>query len=84
MSLKLAAGLSIVCGGSLPASAERAIVVELSEPAPFAANELADAMRMRLPAEGAPVRGFFGDEIEWRGNRFRVLPSGKLAAPDEA
>ncbi|CAN5730014.1 hypothetical protein BH11MYX3_BH11MYX3_36300 [soil metagenome] len=56
MSLKLAAGLSIVCGGSLPAAAERSIVVELAQPAPFAADELAAAMRMRLPAEGAPVR----------------------------
>ncbi|MBL0216278.1 MAG: hypothetical protein IPQ07_20630 [Myxococcales bacterium] len=56
MSLKLAAGLSIVCGGSLPASAERAIDIELSGPAPFEASELAAAMRMRLPADGAAVR----------------------------
>ena len=56
MSLKLAAGLSIVCGGSMPAAADRAIVIELTEPAPFAATELADAMRMRLPADGSPVR----------------------------
>ncbi len=56
MSLKLAAGLSIVCGGSLPAAAERSIVVELAQPAPFAAIELANAMRMRLSSEGAPVR----------------------------
>jgi len=56
VSLKVAAGLSIVCGGNLPAAAERAIVVELTPPAPFEARELADAMRVRLPAEGAPVR----------------------------
>ncbi len=56
MSLKLAAGLSIVCGGSAPAAAERSIVIELAQPAPFAAGELAAAMRMRLPADGAPVR----------------------------
>lgn len=54
MSLKLAASLSIVCGGA-PASAERVIQIELSDPAPFAATELVDAMRMRLPADGAPV-----------------------------
>ncbi len=53
VSLKLAAGLSILCG---TAAAERAIEVELMQPAPFEAGQLAAAMRVRLPAEGAPVR----------------------------
>lgn len=53
MSLKLLAGLSILCGS---AAAERAIEVELMQPAPFQAGELAAAMRVRLPADGAPVR----------------------------
>ena len=56
MSLPLAAGLSILCASSAPARAERAIVVELAEPAPFDAAELTAAMRMRLPADGSPVR----------------------------
>ncbi|MCI0524206.1 MAG: bacteriohopanetetrol glucosamine biosynthesis glycosyltransferase HpnI [Acidobacteria bacterium] len=28
---------------------------------------------------GVWVASFFGDEVEWRGTRFRVLPGGKLA-----
>lgn len=52
MSLKLLAGLSILCG---TAAAERAIEVELMQPAPFDAGELTAAMRMRLPVAGAPV-----------------------------
>jgi len=53
VSLKLAAGLSILCG---TAAAERAIEVELVQPAPFEAGQLAAAMRVRLPMDGAPVR----------------------------
>lgn len=54
MSLKLLIGLAIVCG-TRPAGAERAISVDVTVAAPFHAGELRDAMRMRLPHEGAPV-----------------------------
>ncbi len=33
---------------------------------------------------GVWLASFFGDEIEWRGAKFRALPSGKLAPTDRA
>jgi len=37
-----------------------------------------------LIAFGVWAVSLAGDEIEWRGVKFRVLPSGKLAPPDKA
>jgi hypothetical protein len=39
-----------------PAYAERAIAVEVTFAAPFEASELREALRVRLPVEGGPVR----------------------------
>ena len=55
MSLPWSAALVVVCALGAPASAERAIEVELTTAAPFRADELAAAMRMRLPAAGPAV-----------------------------
>lgn len=53
MSLKLAIGL-VLCAGQ-PAFAERSIVVEVPALAPFDADELRSALRVRLAPDGAPV-----------------------------
>jgi hypothetical protein len=52
--VKLVLGLVALAAG--PAWAERAIAVEVTAPLPFDAAELRDAMRLRLPVEGAPIR----------------------------
>lgn len=54
MSLQLL--LVIAVSVPAPAYAERAIAVEVTFAAPFEATELREALRVRLPAEGAPVR----------------------------
>jgi ceramide glucosyltransferase len=30
---------------------------------------------------GVWIVSFFGDEVEWRGTKFRVAPGGKLMSP---
>jgi hypothetical protein len=54
VSLKLVLGLSILCSAQR-AVAERSIVAEVPAVAPFDAAELAAALRVRLPRDGAPV-----------------------------
>ncbi|MEO8703165.1 MAG: hypothetical protein ABI867_24175 [Kofleriaceae bacterium] len=53
--MKLAASLVAVAWSGGPAAAERAISVELTAPAVFDAGELREAMRVRMPADGAAV-----------------------------
>lgn len=55
MSFGVVIGLSIVC--AVPrAHAERAITVDVAAAAPFDADELRRAMRVRLAPDGTPVR----------------------------
>jgi len=63
------------------AAAERAIVVDEPADAPFAATELAAAIRVRIASEGAPVRvrvtpTSTGVRIETRGERREVELAG--------
>lgn len=63
------------------AAAERAIVVDEPANAPFAATELAAAIRVRIASEGAPVRvrvtaTTTGVRIETRGERREVDLAG--------
>ncbi|MEO8551300.1 MAG: hypothetical protein ABI678_15060, partial [Kofleriaceae bacterium] len=63
------------------AAAERAIVVDEPASAPFAANELAAAIRVRIASDGAPVRvrvtpTTTGVWIETRGERREVELAG--------
>jgi hypothetical protein len=72
VSLKLMIGVAILCGAR-PAAAERSITAEVSAIAPFDAAELTAALRVRLPADGAPVELRVtatpdGVRIEARGN----------------
>lgn len=53
MSLKLVIGVVLIAAQA--ASAERAIVTEVTAIAPFDANELTAALRVRLARDGAPV-----------------------------
>ena len=54
MSLQLLVVLAVSIPA--PAYAERSIAVEVTFAAPFEPNQLREALRVRLPAEGAPVR----------------------------
>jgi hypothetical protein len=74
--------IAILCVTAAPAFAERSIEVEVIDAAPFAASELTSAMRVRLPADGAPVHvrvstASDGVRIEARGT-VRAVQLGDL------
>src|SRR5262245_58025268 len=52
--LRTALTVGLLTGGD--AAAERALAIELDAKAPFAERELADALRVRIGAAGAPVK----------------------------
>ena len=56
LQLLLVIAVLIAVSVPVPAYAERAIAVEVTFAAPFEAGELREALRVRLPAEGGPVR----------------------------
>lgn len=79
--------LGIVLTAAL-ARADRAIDVEVTDAAPFAASDLAAAMRVRLPPDGPPVRVRVsstsdGVQVEARGN-VRAVPVGELRGAEAA
>lgn len=86
--MSLAYCVLLLVATALPAFAERSIVVELVDAAPFDARELASAMRVRLPVEGVPVRvrvsaAADGVRIEARGS-VRDVKLGELGGPAAA
>jgi hypothetical protein len=74
--------IALLCVTAVPAFAERSIVVEVVDAAPFDAHELTSAMRVRLPSEGAPIRvrvsaASDGVRVEAQGN-VRAVQLGDL------
>jgi len=90
VSCKLLVGMAMMCGAPALAQAERAVFAEVPATAPFDAAQLADALRLRLPGDGAPVRvrvaiiavasGGAGVRIEARGNAREVALGGLIGA----
>ena len=87
MSPWIAAALVVTCAVRR-AQAERAIVVDETTVAPFAAQELAAAIRVRIAPDGSPVRirvtsTATGVRIETRGET-REVELGELRGADAA
>jgi hypothetical protein len=90
VSCKLLVGMAMMCGAPALAEAERAVFAEVPATAPFDAAQLTEALRLRLPADGEPVRvrvaiiavasGGAGVRIEARGNAREVALGGLIGA----
>lgn len=77
---------AVILCGSHPAAADRTIAVDVTSPVPFDARELASAIRVRLPAEGAPVELHVsaiaeGVRVEARAGTRDIALDGMTGAP---